>query len=73
MQQTKITDGGIVTACFSAQKVTVLGYAAGSGWIPQQLPGTATVAVVRFTKGSRVITVIASWSGGPQWQVTDTQ
>jgi hypothetical protein len=72
MQQTKVTDGGIVTACFTAQKVTVLGYAAKNGWTGQQLPGTATVAVVRFTSGGRTITVIASWNGGPKWQVTDT-
>jgi hypothetical protein len=60
-----------VSACFTAQKVTIIGFVAYNGWRPEQ-QSSGTVAIVRFIKGSRVITVIASWSGGPQWSVSDT-
>jgi hypothetical protein len=60
-----------VTACFSAQKVTVLAIVAFTGWTPLQLQ-SGQYAVVRFTKGSRSIIVTAYWNGGPTWQVTDT-
>jgi hypothetical protein len=72
IQQTRVTEGGFVSACFTAQKVSILGFVAYNGWRPEQQQGSGQVAIVRFIKGSRVITVVASWSGGPQWSVSDT-
>jgi hypothetical protein len=72
IQQTRQVDpAGYVTACFTAKKVSVLGYVAFNGWTPQQTSSGAS-ATVKFTKGARVISVTAFWSGGPQWHVTDT-
>lgn len=68
---TKLTDGGGVYACFTPQKVSVQQFWANSGWQPDQT-AFGTRPVVTFTKGSRVITVTAYWSGGPQWSVSDT-
>lgn len=71
IQQTRVTEGGFVSACFTAQKVSILSFVAYNGWRPEQ-QSSGQVAIVRFIKSSRVITVVASWSGGPQWSVSDT-
>jgi hypothetical protein len=71
IQQTRQTKGGIVTACFTAQKVTVLGAAPFDGWTVEQSAFGST-AVVKFLKGHDTITVLAYWSGGPQWQITES-
>jgi hypothetical protein len=42
-----------------------------NGWRLEQT-ASGQIAVVRFKKDSRTVTVTAYWSGGPTWQVSDS-
>jgi hypothetical protein len=68
IDRTQFTRAGVVQACFSAQKIVVLGIAPADGWQARQLQ-SGKVAVVQFRKGQDTVTVTAFWNGGPAWAV----